>query len=253
MSSPIWTPGALSSEARPLKGDFWRLVEAQHQVSTMKLVDSAEEQALLEQLLERTKPTLPPEAQGLDYLLATPFRYGAVYPHGSRFRRAGRTLGVYYAAAEISTAVAEMAFYRLLFYVESPATPLPANPAEYTAFSARIATEQSLDLTEPPLVRDREAWEHPTAYAACQDLADTARLAGIEAILYRSVRDPAGGKNLALLSATAFALKEPVERRSWRIHLSTTHVQALCDYPRQRLGFALADFRGDPRIAARFG
>ncbi len=32
MSSPIWTPDALSSEARPLKGDFWRLVEAQHQV-----------------------------------------------------------------------------------------------------------------------------------------------------------------------------------------------------------------------------
>ncbi|WP_165214505.1 RES family NAD+ phosphorylase [Affinirhizobium pseudoryzae] len=251
MSSPIWTPDALSSEAQPLTGAFWRLVEAQHQVSTMKLTDTSSEQARLETLLEDTKPTLPADAQVLDYLLATPFRYGALYPQGSRFRRAGRTLGVFYAAVRETTAVAEMAFYRLLFFRESPATPLSANPSDYTAFAAKISTPRAINLTRPPLSRDRAAWEHPTEYGACQALADAARSASIEAILYRSVRDPEGGTNLALLSPAGFAQNKPVARRSWRIHFSAEHVQALSDFPRRRLGFALTDFTSDPRIAER--
>jgi hypothetical protein len=71
------------------------LVEAQHRISTLKLVDTVEEQQALEQLIEETKPPLPPECAGLHYLLSTPFRYGAVYPVGSRFRRAGLTEGVF--------------------------------------------------------------------------------------------------------------------------------------------------------------
>lgn len=252
MSLPIWTPAALSSEALSVSGRFWRLVEAQHQVATMKLVETVEEQALLEDLLEETKPAFPPECAGLDYLLATPFRYGAVYPHGSRFRRAGRTLGVFYAAAGVETALAEMAFYRLLFFSESPATPLPANAAEYTAFAAAIATERAIDLTQPPLDRDHARWEDRTDYGACQTLADTAREAEVEAILYRSVRDPSGGLNIALLTAKGFAAREPVERQSWRMRLSASGVQAIRDFPLQRLGFSVGDFLSDPRIAARF-
>lgn len=251
MSLPIWTPDALSSEARPIAGGFWRLVEAQHRVSTMKLVETVDEQALLENLLEETKPAFAPECKSLDYLLATPFRYGASYPHGSRFRRAGRTLGVFYAAARVETAIAEMAFYRMLFFAESPDTPLPANAAEYTAFAASVATEAGIDLTMPPLDRDSHAWEHRTDYAACQALADAAREAGLDAILYRSVRDPAGGLNLGLLSAGAFAAREPVERQTWRMRLSMTGVQAIRDFPLLRIGFSMADFAADPRIAAR--
>ncbi|MFS8111607.1 RES family NAD+ phosphorylase [Rhizobium jaguaris] len=248
MSLPIWTPAALSSEARPISGRYWRLVEAQHQVSTLKLVDTLEEQALLEHLLEESKPALPPECVGLDYLLATPFRYGAIYPYGSRFRRAGRTLGVFYASEQVETALAEMSFYRLLFFGDSPETPLPANAAEYTAFAAAIATNEAIDLTHSPLDRDREAWTDPVGYEACQSLADAARAGGIQAILYRSVRDPQGGKNIALLTAHAFAEREPVERRTWRIRLSPTGVQALCDFPKGRIGFVRGDFGADPRM-----
>ncbi len=249
MSSPIWTPAALSSEFRAVSGAWWRLVEAQHQVSTMKLVDTVEEQSLLEGLLEETKPALPPECAGLDYLLATPFRYGAVYPKGSRFRRAGRTLGVFYAAESVTTALAEMAFYRLLFFAESPETPLPANAAEYTAFSALVTTTRALDLTAPPLSRDAAAWGDPVSYDACQALADAARAADGQAILYRSVRDPAGGMNIALLSALAFAAREPVERQTWHIRLGRAGVQALCEFPQWRLGFTVADFAADPRLS----
>ena len=53
----------------------------------MKIVDTLAEQARLEELLEHSKPAVPPECRHLHYLLFTPFRYGAPYPRGSRFRR----------------------------------------------------------------------------------------------------------------------------------------------------------------------
>jgi hypothetical protein len=250
MSFPIWTPAALLSEKRAVSGNWWRLVEAQHHVSTMKLVDTIEEQSLLEDILETSKKTFPPECKGLDYLLATPFRYGSAYPYGSRFRRAGFTEGVYYAAEKVKTALAEMAFYRLLFYAESPATPLPSNAAEYTAFSVKVATAHGIDLSRPPLSRDEKHWMDRQNYAPCQALADTARLAEVEVILYRSVRDPGEGTNIAILSPRAFAEKAPLERRTWRIRLAKSGVQALCDFPRQRLGFSAGDFAQDTRMAA---
>ena len=176
MSSSTWTPDALSSNAAELIGVCWRFVEAQHIVSTLKLVDSLDEQNLLEDLLEDAKPPLPKECVGLDYLLSTPFRYGAPYPFGSRFRRAGMTEGVFYASERIGTAASELIFHRLLFFAESPDTPWPANPGEFTGFSVGYATVAGLDLTRPPLSGDREMWCHPNNYGPCQDLADAARV-----------------------------------------------------------------------------
>src|SRR6516165_9403374 len=173
MSSSIWTPAALSSDVRALAGICWRIVEAQHHVSTLKLVDSVAEQELLEELIVATKPPLPPECRDLHYLLSTPFRYGAVYPKGSRFRRAGMSEGVLYASQTPHTAVAEMTFHRLLFFAESPDTPWPSNPAEYTAFSVKYATKRSIDLSKGKYAAERAKWMHLTDYSHCQAFADT--------------------------------------------------------------------------------
>src|SRR5262249_11712255 len=155
-----------------------------------KLVDTLEEQSLLEVLIEKTKPAVPPECRGLHYLLSTPFRYAAPHPIGSRFRRAGLTPGAYYASRRPETAIAEMAFHRLLFFADSPGTPWPANAGEYTAFSVTYRTSAALDLAAPPLDRDAASWTHRTDYDACQRLADTARAARIHVLLSTSVRDP---------------------------------------------------------------
>ena len=85
----------------------WRGVEAQHVVSTMRLVDTADEQIELERLLERSKPAKPAMAQAKHYLLFTPFRYRAV--HESRFRRA-HALGLWYGAETLEAACAEVAY-----------------------------------------------------------------------------------------------------------------------------------------------
>src|SRR5581483_3242011 len=228
MSSSTWTPAALSASARTLAGICWRLVEAQHYVSTLKLVDSVAEQELLEDLIETTTPTLPPECRDLHYLLSTPFRYGAVYPTGSRFRRAGMTEGVFYASETPQTAVAEMSFYRLLFFAESPDTPWPANPAEYTAFSAAYATKKAIDLTKGKYTADRARWMHATDYSHCQALADNARAAKIDVIRYASVRDRGHGVNLALLTCRAFASPTPIDQQTWHIRLSAAGAQAIC-------------------------
>ena len=216
----------------------------------MKLVDTLTEQARLEELLETSKPPVPPECAALHYLLATPFRYGAPYPHGSRFRRAGLTPGVFYASKAVGTAVAEAAFHRLLFFAESPATPWPDDAGEFTAFSVRYRTAAGLDLSAPPLDRDRSVWMHPTDYGPCQHLAVGAREAGVQVLRYPSARDPApgGGTNLALLTCRGFGSPHPVERQTWRIHLAGAGVRAICTFPEMRVEFGRDAFARDPRI-----
>jgi hypothetical protein len=246
------TPAELASEAASWRSTAWRLVEAQHIVSTLRLVDSLEEQQVLEELLEDTKPRIPPECEHLDYLLATPFRY-APYPTGSRFRPPGRTAGVFYCSVAVETAVAEIAFYRLLFFAESPDTPMPRNPAEFTAFSVAIATPLAIDLTKGTLARRAEEWTRPADYGPCQQLAALARETGIEVIGYRSVRDPQHGLNLAVLECSAFEEPAPVDRQTWRISFTPARVSAICEHPRSGIGFSVDDFAADPRLKRRPG
>lgn len=249
MSSSIWTRDALSSEAAPARGICWRVVEAQHHVSTAKLTDTAEEQKRLEELIEDSKPPIPEQCRGLHYLLFTPFRYGAAYPKGSRFRRAGMTPGVFYASARPATAMAELSFYRLLFFAESPATPWPANAGEYSAFSTDYATERAVDLTRSPLDKDRDTWTDKTDYSGCQGLADRAREARIDLIKYESVRCLDRGTNVAILDCAAFASRDIGNRQTWRIQLNASGVRLICEFPKLVLNFDRDAFVSDPRIA----
>jgi len=213
----------------------------------MALVDTLDEQALLEELIDATKPAVPEDCRGLHYLLSTPFRYGALYPTGSRFRRAGSSAGVFYASRDISTGVAEMAFRRLLFFAESPATAWPINAAEYTAFSVRYSTAKGLDLTAAPFKRDAATWKAPIDYSGCQAFAETARSAGIMVLVHPSAR--VDGVNVALLACAAFRSREPIERQVWRIRVDEMGVRALCAFPPQQLAFSRDAFARDQRIA----
>ena len=244
----MWTPDALASEGRPWADTIWRVVESQSHVSTMKLVDDLDDQNLLEQLIDDTKPALPPACARLHYLLGTPFRY-APYPTGSRFRRAGQPEGCFYGSQHVETAIAELAFYRLLFFAEAPGMVRPANALEHTGFSVRAAAAAAIDLRTPALDQDHALWTHPTDYRACQDLADAARGAAIGAILYRSVRDPVGRTNLALLRPDILLSTQPAERRTWRLLVGRTNVQAFPDIG-DALEFTIAAWSADPRIAA---
>lgn len=214
----------------------------------MKLVDDADEQRRLEELLDPSKPPVPAECRDLHYLLFTPFRYAA--HSDSRFRRSGRTPPVFYAAEHEATAIAEVAFWRLLFLAESPGTPWPSNPLELTSFSVGHETAACLDLTAPPHAARREDWRHPTDYTAAHEAADRARQLGAEAIRAISARDPEERATISLLTCRAFSARAPTRRRGWRLSLSAAGPFATCDQPRDSLSFGREAFARDPRIAA---
>ncbi|KAF0215694.1 MAG: RES domain-containing [Geobacteraceae bacterium] len=221
MSSITWTPDALSSEARRFNRTVWRMVEAQHVASTMKLVDTAAEQDLLEEIIEESKPPLPEDARDLDYLLAAPFRY-TPFPPGSRFRSPADP-GVFYGAESVRTAAAEVGYWRWKFLGETAGLER-LGPAPHTAFSVPIDA-RGLDLREPPFDRDSEAWSNPRDYSATQGFSSIAREANIEAIFYRSVRDPDPSWCAAILTPRAFAAKVPGSAmQTWQLVVTREEV-----------------------------
>ena len=187
----------------------------------MRLVDSLDEQAALESILEESKPPLPPAVRRLHYLLATPFRYR---PHlGSRFR-APLDAGVWYGAEVLRTALAEKSYWRLRFLLDSPGTP-DLKPVPHTAFRAAVRSAAALDLTLAPLVRDHAVWTHRSSYQSTQAFARLAREAHIQIIRYQSVRDPQHEACVAVLDPAAFARSTPRSQETWFIAASRERVR----------------------------
>ena len=240
MSSSIWTRCAGASEIRSLHATPWRVVEAQHQVSTRKLVDSAEEQALLEELIDRVKP---PDLTGgrLHYLLFTPFRYPPL-PHGSRFGTRHES-GIWYGSVDRRTAFAEVAYYRFLF-LDGTHASLGTVTTPLTAFTTRVRTARGIDLVAPPFDEFRRTISSPNSYASSQALGTAMRDAGVEAFRYISARDTEGGINVAAFVATVFGNAKPKLLETWHCSASRERVEVTQrDYfKRERFAFPRSQF-----------
>lgn len=226
MSSSIWTRCAGDSELRPLRLSPWRAVEAQHQISTRKLVDSAEEQMLLEELIDGAKPRDTTRGR-LHYLLATPFRYPPLR-HGSRFGRRDER-GIWYGSESQRTVFAEVAYYRFVF-LEGTHADLGVVTTQLTAFTVRVRTERGIDLVVPPFDAHRKAIASPARYDATQALGAAMREAGIELFRYPAARDPQG-VNIGAFSPSVFGAARPRELETWHCMATTTRVElATRDY-----------------------
>ncbi|MEO8194845.1 MAG: RES family NAD+ phosphorylase [Gemmatimonadales bacterium] len=240
MSSSIWMLCAGDSELRALRLSPWRAVEAQHQVSTRKLVDSTEEQILLEEMIDRVKP---PDLTGgrLHYLLFTPFRYPPL-AHGSRF--GGRhDRGIWYGSIELRSAFAEVAYYRFLF-LEGSHAQLGTVMTSLTAFTATIRTTRGIDLTRPPFDKYRAKIASPVRYDATQQLGADMRAAQVDAFCYPSARDAEGGINVAAFVPSVFGNAKPRLFETWYCSASRQRVDVTQgDYfARRRFSFERAQF-----------
>lgn len=248
MSSDIWTRCGGASELRVLRLEPWRVVEAQHQVSTRKLVANAEEQALLEALIETVKPPEPTGGR-LHYLLFTPFRYPPL-PYGSRF---GTRLepGIWYGSETQRTVFAEVAYYRLLF-LEGTSADLGLLETALTAYAARVETERGVDLTASPFEVERAVIASRTEYAATQELGRAMRAVAVEAFRYPSARDVAGGVNIGVFSPAAFGRGRPRSLQTWHSTATRERVEfSRRDYFRSAsFGFPRTDFLVDGRLPA---
>jgi hypothetical protein len=216
------------------------VVEAQHQVSTRKLVDGADEQVLLEEMIDRVKPPAPAGA-GLHYLLFTPFRYPPL-PHGSRF---GTRIepGIWYGSRELRTAFAEVAYYRLLFLEGSGAT-MGVVTTSLTAFTAPLRTSRGVDLSRPPFDAFRSEIASPSTYVSSQSLGRAMRDARVEAFRYPSARDREGGVNVAALVPSVFGSGQPRSLETWYCAATREGVDvSRADFLRkQRFDFPRAHF-----------
>ncbi len=240
---------APGSDTVPTPADFgryaatvWRLVEAQHRISTNRLAAGTDDQALLEQLVEEVKPTLPPAARGLHYLLATPFRYG--HSRASRFRRAHERPGIFYSSENVASAVAETAYWRLLFFSRSPCFVPPTSVVEHSAFSVPVAVERALDLTAAPFSARADLWTDSDDYSRCQSFAGRARAIEAQAIRYASVRDPEHRANVALLDPVGFMAAAPTIEQTWHFRYEAGRLTAFAAFPSsERYAFTFEQFR----------
>jgi hypothetical protein len=227
MSSSIWTRCAGGSRLARLRLSPWRVVEAQHLVSTRKLVDTIDEQAILEQLIETSKPA-DATLGGRHVLLGTPFRYPPLR-HGSRFG-ARRDPSLWYGSAEQRTLFAEAAYYRLLF-LEGTSADLGIVTTWHTAFRVSARTERGIDLTAPPFDRHRTAISSPSDYRESQALGRAMREANVGMFRWHSARDAEAGVNVGIFTPAVFGAAQPRDYETW--HAAAT---------RERVEFARRDW-----------
>ena len=205
----------------------WRGVESQYAVATMRLVDSLEEQDLLEQLLEVSKPPIVKEQH---YLIFTPFRYTPPHPH--RFRPAHER-GQWYGAVNQVAVCAEIAYWRHRFILDSANLLNEDLLTEHTLFQAQLQG-QSIDLMREPWVQNRELWTHGSDYLATQALATEAQRSDIQWLSYESVRAP---HEVCAVAFTPEALCEPPQgidatRQRWHCKATRSKVMLICDESR---------------------
>lgn len=205
------------------------MVEAQHRISTDRLVGEIAEQEVLERLIEEAKPSMPVEARGLHHLLGTPFRYG--FAKATRFRRARERPGIFYGSEAIRTAVSEAAYWYMRFFAASPGVSLPATTQERLAYSVPVKVDRAIDLTLPPFVADRASWTRSEDYEPCQLLAQQARAIGGQLIRYESVRDPPDGRNAALFDPSAFQKPVPASAGTWHFRFAGDRLTAFAAAP----------------------
>ncbi|MDH3693403.1 MAG: RES family NAD+ phosphorylase [Gammaproteobacteria bacterium] len=212
MSSNIWTRCAASSRVAQLSAQSWRSVEAQHQISTRRLVDSAEEHEVLEELLEQYKPTILADAAKLHYLLATPFRYPPLR-HGSRFGSRFER-GIWYGAEDLKTTFAEVAYYRLLFNHGSDAD-LGLLQVQLSVFKASILTPKGLDFTRRVFKNIWDTISSKHDYTQTQALGKDMRENNVAVFRYYSARSLDKGKCVGVIQPSAFKSKKPSTASTW--------------------------------------
>jgi hypothetical protein len=230
-----WDACLAEARAGPVSGRLLRLVESQEEVATTQLVSSLERQAVLEDLLEATKPPRRVGTERLHYLLATPFRYPPL-KHGSRF---GSRIepSLFYGSLGLNTVLAEAAYYRFVFWQGMTIPPENKLVTQHTMFEAEYRTERGLQLHAAPFAAHRKLLTHPSDYAATQELGWKMRQAGIEAFEYLPARDPEGGLNVALFTPDALPGNEPRSMEPWLCELTGTHARFSAGRKRTVHGF----------------
>ena len=216
-----------------IDGPVHRLVPSRY--PTVSLFDSArdaDELDLLAELEGLTNPRLR-ESLGQIALVAradavygpgcTPIMAAFCHPAPSRFTDG--SYGVYYAARDIDTAIAETRHHRERFL---RAAAIPRETLEIRCYTTTLAQPMSAlpDDTTSALL-------DPDSYTASQHFGARARAAGRWGIAYPSVRDPQHGLCVAVLRPRA--LHPVVQGPHFRYYWNGERIDAVEQYARLSL------------------
>jgi len=219
----IWENCQGEQHITPIAGTAYRLVESQEQIATLGYVDTLEEQALLEDMLESVKPPYVFASDNLHYLLKTPFRYPPLR-WGSRFRRIHEP-GIFYGGGNIYSTLAESAYYRFVFWYSMDAEPIKNKiRSEHTLFSVNYDSARGVRLHAAPFNHYQQTLTHPQDYTHTQQLGTAMRTAGVDAFEYVSARDPQQGICIGLFTPQAFVQKHPTGMTQWLCEVSAKNV-----------------------------
>lgn len=219
----IWQRCNGEQQIQALTGTIYRLAESQEQIATRRYVDSLQEQAVLEELLESSKPEYE-DYSHLDYLLRSPFRYPPL-EHGSRFGRP-HEMSLFYGAESLHTTLTEVAYYRFIFFQDIEQPPHPLLTSEHTTFSVSYFTNNGIKLQSTPFDQFEPQLRNPTHYADTQQLGSDMREAGVEAFEYLSARDTDRGICIGLFTPAALIDRKPEGMTTW-----------LCEVDSQSISF----------------
>jgi len=224
----------------------WRMVETQETAATLNIVDSMEEQGVLETLLDEIKPPYRAGTEGMHYLLKTAFRYPPLN-YGSRF---GTRLmpSFFYGSEGIEGALAETAYYRFVFIYDMQ-EPYPSGFDSYhSLFNVTVRSSLCLDLCSVEFAELKAGLTHPSAYALCQSVGDWAvNQAGAELIRYYSARMN-DAINVAIAEPKSIRSKAPNSRHAWLCRTSTDKISFSSREARFPHTFFLEQFLIDGRL-----
>ncbi|WP_207063542.1 RES family NAD+ phosphorylase [Motiliproteus sp. SC1-56] len=237
----IWQACSGADHIGALAGTAYRLVESQEQIATTGFVDTLEEQAVIEELLEGSKPPNAEATAHLHYLLKTPFRYPPL-PWGSRFGTQAEP-SLFYGGNSIRVALAESAYYRLVFLFSIAGQPPKPLTSEHSLFSVGYATALGVRLQQPPFSNYAHELTDPRDYRACQQLGRDMRRAGVRAFEYTSARDREEGTCIALFTPDAFTQDSPESLTPWLCQASQEGVRFMPMGSREVCYFPIGDFR----------
>lgn len=194
---------------------LYRMVENQEEVATTLITSNSEEQSILEDLLEQTKPVQTSELEKRHYLIKTPFRYPPLN-YGSRF---GSILepSLFYGATDKQTVLAEVAYYRFRFLADvedSQALTKFNLQSNHSIFYVNTHSERAVQLTQSPFKEFKQQISAPDSFATSQKLSRLMREDGIELFSYYSARNSIG-INGAAFTHKAIKSKTPKDLESW--------------------------------------
>lgn len=173
----IWNQQTLSEASSHFELKTYRLQSAKADSELRSLVDSESELQLLKVVLgHRVEPFAAFEKPSF---------------WQSRFRKAHEP-AVYYAAAQIETALAETGFHRHRFLADSAAL------SSLCLTMVQVTADLNATLVDVEKLPNHELLYSKTDYNPCQTLAQSVRSEGIAGVHYLSVRCPKRGSALAI-------------------------------------------------------